>query len=837
MRNRLLLFSVLIISLAFPYLSNAESSSSKFVWYSYDPNSGATTYELEMEDGGIYYVPFGVAKDFYIEGDGFNIDGDLYFLNPETGQRELVEYSYDDIFGTPRVSWEKEGIYEVDIYDFGEPQLEYSPFIRKFLAGLFHSIISTAYAQTEDRDEYPKFIETISFTILEERECCSSVAFIPGLEASRLYKEGVLFENQLWTPNNSNDVNALKLSSTTGESLDSGIYTRDVIDEAYMVNIYKTFLVRMNEMVLNGDIQEFEALPYDWRMDVKDVATNPIALKNGTYAMIARIEQMASSSLTKKVTLIAHSNGGLVAKELINELERQGKANLIDQVVMVATPQLGTPAAIMEMLHGMDPYLLNFPNKESTRELAENMKSAYTLLPSRAYFDALEALGPVRPVIEFDENTLVTQAFRNIYDNSISNYDILRKFLRGEYGGRTEPSPSDTQNPNVLKESFLTNAETRHLTLDQWIPPTEINVIEVVGWGLDTIRGIRYSVMTKKVCNENQSVCQNMNFIDPQPLITSEGDATVVGISADHLGGERDYMEIDGYNDQRRTINRSHKNILEIDSLQTLIKTLIKHEATSTLPEFIRITSPLITNASKRLRAEVHSPVAIHLYEGPLHTGLIPNPDTDSDLKLYEEQIPNSYYWQIGEGQYVGSTGTSTTIELKGLNLGTFTLAIHEVVADETTGAILYEDIPVTASTTASITIEENAALVLKLDIDSDGTVDTEIDHITGISDENLLQILKGIILTLNLPEKKKKRLIKILERIEKILETEKKCDNKKKDKNKKKCYANNDKRLDKVFDRLITVVERFKERGILSEADAAELLKVILDIKREMVE
>ena len=835
MRNRLLLFSVLIISLAFPYLSNAESSSSKFVWYSYDPNSGATTYELEMEDGGIYYVPFGVAKDFYIEGDGFNIDGDLYFLNPETGQRELVEYSYDDIFGTPRVSWEKEGIYEVDIYDFGEPQLEYSPFIRKFLAGLFHSIISTAYAQTEDRDEYPKFIETISFTILEERECCSSVAFIPGLEASRLYKEGVLFENQLWTPNNSNDVNALKLSSTTGESLDSGIYTRDVIDEAYMVNIYKTFLVRMNEMVLNGDIQEFEALPYDWRMDVKDVATNPIALKNGTYAMIARIEQMASSSLTKKVTLIAHSNGGLVAKELINELERQGKANLIDQVVMVATPQLGTPAAIMEMLHGMDPYLLNFPSKEDTRELAENMKSAYTLLPSRAYFDALEALGPVRPVIEFDENTLVTQAFRNIYDNSISNYDILRKFLRGEYGGRTEPSPSDTQNPNVLKESFLTNAETRHLTLDQWIPPTEINVIEVVGWGLDTIRGIRYSVMTKKVCNENQSVCQNMNFIDPQPLITLEGDVTVVGISADHLGGERYYVEVNEHN-KGLTVNRSHKNILEIDPLQTLISTLIRHGATTTLPEFIRTTVPLEPDANKRLRAEVHSPVTIHLYEGTLHTGPIPNPDTDSDLKLYEEQIPNSYYWQIGEGQYVGSTGTSTTIELKGLNLGTFTLAIHEVVADEATNTVLYEDIPVTASTIAKVTIEEDTTPVLKLDIDGDGTADTEIDHTTGISDENLIKILKGIILALDLPEKKKKRLIKILERVEKILETENKCDNKKKDKNKKKCYANNDKKLDKSFERLVVVIERFKAKGTLSESDANELLEVIETIKQEVV-
>src|SRR3989338_3020346 len=117
------------------------------------------------------------------------------------------------------------------------------------------------------------------------------------------------------------------------------------------------------------------------------------------------------------------------------------------------------------------------------------------------------------------------------------------------------------------------------------------------------------------------------------------------------------------------------------------------------------------------------------------------------------------------------------------------------------------------------------------LDIDGDGTADTEIDHTTGISDENLIKILKGIILALDLPEKKKKRLIKILERVEKILETENKCDKKK-----KKCYANNDKKLDKSFERLVVVIERFKAKGTLSESDANELLEVIETIKQEVV-
>ena len=602
----------------------------------------------------------------------------------------------------------------------------------------------------------------------------SNVAFLPGLEASRLYVQEGLFENQLWTPNTNNDVGKLALSPITGESIDPDIYTNDVVDEAYTVNIYKGFLAHMNAMVANGDIKEFQSLPYDWRMDIKDVATRVISLKNSGYTMVSRIEEMASTSPTGKVTLVTHSNGGLVAKELMNELERQGKAHLVDRIIMIAAPELGTPKAILEMLHGAK-FPIGFPSKEATREMAENMKSAYTLLPSQEYFNRLGT--SIRPVIEFDAVTFVTEALRAIYSDSISDYDTLRRFLRGEYGGRAEPLSGEVNIPNVLKEHFLVNAEERHKELDAWTPPEGIDVIEVVGWGLDTLRGVRYTAAIKNVCTQDLSVCQNVDVIDPQPLITSEGDGTVVSVSAEALGGERYYVDIFKYNEEEFLLpeisGRSHKNILEIDPLQDLITTLIKRGATSMLPVFISSSTPPVSDTIKRLRISAHSPVSLHLYdESGRHTGSIPNPDPLSDIELFEEQIPNSYYWQIGEGQYTGGGNASTTmVQLNGLSLGTFTLKIEEVIGEEMTNTVLYEDIPVTASTTATVQIGGDITTsLLAIDVNGDGTTDVSIGEGENTSVFSL-QILEDIINTMDIQRGLKKDLMESVEKAKKELE------------------------------------------------------------------
>lgn len=659
--------------------------------------------------------------------------------------------------------------------------------------------------------------------------CCSSVLFIPGLEASRLYQPGLLFENQLWEPNRNDDVRKLALSPETGESLNQDIYTRDVIDEVSgTVNIYKGFLEYMNGLVETGDIPHFETLPYDWRMSVKDVATLPVQLEGGgSYSMISRIEELAAASPTGKVTIITHSNGGLVAKELVEELKRRGEESLVERIIMVAAPQLGTPKAIFEMLHGTD-FFLNFPSREVTRELAENMKSAYALLPSREYFNRLGA-PPIRPLVEFSTTTSVTQYLRNIYGNSISDYDNLRGFLRGENGLRSEPLASDVNTPNVLKEHFLQNAEAAHQLLDEWTPPEGINVIEIIGWGLDTLRGVKYRAVKKKVCNADLSVCGKVDVIDPQPLTTSEGDGTVVYPSAGALGGERYWVEISEYNKSgflSSTLNRDHKNILEISSLQNLISTLLKNEATSTLPDFISSSEPITSDTDKRLRIGVHSPVTLHLYDSlGRHTGPIPNPDTSSDLELYEERIPNTYYWQIGEGQYSGVDGaTTTTLVLNGKELGTFTLEVEEAIGGNTVTSV-YENIPVTASTTA--TIDVGSALgPLILDIDGDGVTDVVLENgEEGITAEELIAILKGIIKTFNLPDNKEKNLLKKLEKLEKELAKEHNSDKKEK------------RKTNKAFDELIKKIRQFEKKKLLITEEDGELINIIEQIRGGVVE
>jgi hypothetical protein len=76
--------------------------------------------------------------------------------------------------------------------------------------------------------------------------CCSNVLFLPGLESSRLYLDKKTFlgtsTNELWEPNRNDDVRKLFMTST-GQSINAGIYTKDVIDSALgLFPIYKALL-------------------------------------------------------------------------------------------------------------------------------------------------------------------------------------------------------------------------------------------------------------------------------------------------------------------------------------------------------------------------------------------------------------------------------------------------------------------------------------------------------------------------------------------------------------------------------------------------------------------
>ncbi|KKQ51308.1 MAG: hypothetical protein US70_C0019G0013, partial [Parcubacteria group bacterium GW2011_GWD2_38_11] len=148
--------------------------------------------------------------------------------------------------------------------------------------------------------------------------CYSNVMFLPGHQASRLYrKDSDGDEDQLWEPTNHNeDVQQLYMNPNDGSSNDSNIYTRDILDEAYGINnVYKGFMASMDKIVADGVINKWQAFAYDWRKPLEDVVDNGTKLEDGSVEnVLDQIRNSAKESKTGKVTLIGHSNGGLLAK-------------------------------------------------------------------------------------------------------------------------------------------------------------------------------------------------------------------------------------------------------------------------------------------------------------------------------------------------------------------------------------------------------------------------------------------------------------------------------------------------------------------------------------------
>lgn len=565
----------------------------------------------------------------------------------------------------------------------------------------------------------------------------SSVAFLPGFPGSRLYRIQQ-FENQLWEPNWRADLSKLSFDATTFQSTNSDIYTRDIIDEKLHIggNIYKTFIDSMNQMVNDEKIiKEWKALPYDWRVALEDIVNGglDIGLDRISYLLptvtpyiINQLEQLAQGSASGKVTIVAHSNGGLLAKVLIDEMKAQGKSDLIDRLIMVATPQLGTPKALLPLLHGDLDFLGYLLGRHNVREFLENLRPAYNLLPSERYLNVV-----LDPVIAFDPSVDNLYNFRSFYGNFIlsGEFDELISFLTGGYGATGEPVPNDILSPNVLEPILLALAENTHTKIDTWVPPDNIDVIQIAGWGLDTIRGIEY--LEKEVTIGNIPV----STLGYKPLFTTDGDETVVIPSAIAMDGMQRvmtyYVNLDEYNDVT-FFNRQHDSIMEVKPVIDLIKKIIQHD-TSSLPPHIYPDMPQDKNP--RLRMRMASPVAVDVYDRlGNHTGFIENPTLDSDVVLFEEKIPNSYYWSIAEDIYIGvDTRNEYHIELTGLASGTFTWEIQEVLGNEKIDKIVYKDIPVSPSMKGEMVIQAiESASQLKIDEDGDGIIDLMLNPTIG---------------------------------------------------------------------------------------------------------
>jgi pimeloyl-ACP methyl ester carboxylesterase len=127
-----------------------------------------------------------------------------------------------------------------------------------------------------------------------------------------------------------------------------------------------------------GEGGDFNFFPYDWRLDISVLAG----------ALNAKIENVLKKTGAKKVTIIAHSMGGLVTKKYIIDNNENPK---IKNFILLGTPNLGAPKILLPLVYGdtgssdMDMYL----DKNIIKEISRNFHSSYQLLPSYRYFQTI----------------------------------------------------------------------------------------------------------------------------------------------------------------------------------------------------------------------------------------------------------------------------------------------------------------------------------------------------------------------------------------------------------------------------------------------------------------
>lgn len=614
---------------------------------------------------------------------------------------------------------------------------------------LVKGLTNTAYAQT-----MPNVIEvtatlTGAVTPTCTVNCNSNVMFLPGIMGSRLYEPLVCNEantqcqtEQLWEPHG--DRLALRLGhEANGSSTNSDIYVNGILDNVYLPlkgNIYKSFIHDMNTMVASGTINAWEAIPYDWRLTPDQILSSGKVIYGGSEIsyleatsspyIIQELKRLAASSRTGKVTIVAHSNGGLITKALTEKLGTTTAAQLIDKIVFVAVPEVGTPKAIGSILHGFDQGIGSFAiggdkiTESAARVIAKNMPMAYNLLPSTSYFTYVD-----NPVATFTNEPAVAE-FRARYGDVIHSKARLHPFMVDSRRAASS-TVSDLQYPSVGNDLLLSNAESLHADIDNWVPPVGVKFYEVAGWGEETVSTIEYYQGKKSYCSVPTDIhtCTDVPTVLYNPKMSLDGDGTVVVPSAlwtaSSTGVQKYWVNLRAYNKGFTTIDRTHPSILEVDPLRTFIQDIISGSSLENLSSYQYISTSTPTNdiADTRLSFTLHSPLTLNLYDkNGNHTGI------STTTGFLEENIPGSHYETFGEVKYISAPASSfPKLVLTGYETGSFTLDIAAKQGETVTASTTFSGIPSATSTVAAIDFSDGTiahASALTIDENGDGHTD-----------------------------------------------------------------------------------------------------------------
>jgi pimeloyl-ACP methyl ester carboxylesterase len=575
----------------------------------------------------------------------------------------------------------------------------------------------------------------------------SSVLFLPGIMGSRLYEKDydarcsdITVEVERWF--SSKDCHQIRLITDTQGNTVNDIYTKDspdaVIDTATILglNLYKTFFDQLATWKTEGKIHDYALVPYDWRLrlddllkakvdpDTGEIRPNPSGTIEEGY-LYQTLENLAASSSNGKVTIVAHSNGGLLAKTFLATLQKTNDPLLgkVDNLILVASPQVGTPDTITGMLHGTEIGPGGrIVSEQTSRTLLNTMPFAFHLLPNESYFDGT-GVTVDSPVITFEQGT-VTTPWINRFGQTITNATSMEAFMTID-GGRIRPETADLANPEVVPKYLFDNyTKAIDELMNTWVPPTTMQVKEVAGVGVETLSGLEYFTDTTCVRYEMYYCLEFVPKLGMRPVKTFDGDETVVAPSALAMSEtlsnvERLWVNLFDQNDFE-LINRVHKDIFEVSDISSLIANTL-FATTSYSYTYLSNTPPTLSS-EKRLTFTLHSPLDLVVIN-----------NRGEKVSSSSEEIDGSTYQRYGEVQYISipDSGNPATAVLNGEATGSFTLEVATFSNGILDKRHSYSAIPSSTSTKATIIVDTDLPLAttpLQVDYDGNGTNDVSYD-------------------------------------------------------------------------------------------------------------
>jgi len=558
----------------------------------------------------------------------------------------------------------------------------------------------------------------------------SSVLFLPGIMGSRLYEEGQQcndfgVEQERWF--SISDCEQLRLLTRFDGTSLNDIYTKAmddaVIGQVALLSLYGSFIEQMNELEETEVIADFVPFPYDWRLQLddllkttKDPVSGEVRYVVGTTLqgshLYQTVEQMVNDSHNGNVSIVAHSNGGLLAKTFLSALQATNDplADKIDNVILVASPQAGTPDAINGLLHGAEIGEGFVVSQEIARILLNTAPFGHHLLPNQNYFDG-DDVSVRTPVITFKAG-VATDDWRSTFGPEITSTSQLHQFLSKD-SGRPVPNVDDLLQPQVVDNFLLNYTSVIKAVMDSWTPSTSTSVYQIAGTGIETASGITYFTDTECItggflwfeCTQYApKLGYYINF-------THDGDKTVVVPSAlamkESDGIERIWLDL-------ASADRVHNNIMEVSELSTYITDIIQSDAAPALPSDFS-SSPIIPDVGRRLSFFLHSPLDMYVES----SAGITSSSTDD--------LTGVTYRRYGEVQYVSVPADSTdlVLQLRGYQSGSFTLVMQEWDGRVLTATENFEAIPTGPATIIELPLDGfNMSTSLDIDFDGDGVVD-----------------------------------------------------------------------------------------------------------------